>query len=178
MSISFHNIDTYYMITNVEDHKEKKAELIDLIDKCQYTHIEEEGQCHKSDWYIGKEVERGYWNVFLSMITPYMYQITNIMHMEKWHIENAWFQIYNTNDYHNWHVHPIGCWANVYYLKLPDKTCKTQFYDERNDKIIDNIEVQEGQMLSMPCNFHHRSPINKSKETKIVIAFNSYFSKN
>lgn len=166
------------MITNVEEHKEKKAELIDLIDKCEYTNIDKEGQrIYKSDWYIPEKIERVYLDVFYSMIYPYMNQMTNMMNMKRWKIENAWFQVYNTNDYHTWHTHPLGCWSNVYYLKMPDKICKTQFYDERNDKIIDNIEVQEGQILSMPCNFQHRSPINKSKETKIVIAFNSFFSK-
>ena len=43
------------------------------------------------------------------------------------------------------------------------------------NKIIDNIEVKEGQMLTFPANVIHRSPTNIQDDAKVIIAFNSNF---
>ena len=39
-------------------------------------------------------------------------------------------------------------------------------------EIID-IKLREGQLLTFPAHIMHRSPVNKSKERKTVISFNT-----
>jgi len=40
-------------------------------------------------------------------------------------LHNAWFQWYEKNDYHVWHIHGGVHFTNIYYLSLPNKEVKT-----------------------------------------------------
>ena len=44
-----------------------------------------------------------------------------------------------------------------------------------NDRVIKNIKVKEGQVLTFPANIIHRSPVNNHDNQKVIISFNSNF---
>ena len=44
-----------------------------------------------------------------------------------------------------------------------------------NDRVIKNIKVREGQVLTFPGNVIHRSPVNNNYNQKVVISFNTSF---
>ena len=104
-----------------------------------------------------------------------MNTMANKLKCKSWNIYNAWYQIYKKQDTHSWHIHPDVNYTNVYYIDLPEQKIKTQLYDIIEDKIIDEIEIKEGQLFTFPAHIIHRSPINTYDKTKTIISFNSNF---
>ena len=94
---------------------------------------------------------------------------------ETWDIYNTWYQVYNRpGDKHGWHTHMYANYTNVYYLSLPNRSIKTQLYDVMSNRIIKDVKVREGQVLTFPASIIHRSPENDNNQ-KVVISFNSNF---
>ena len=82
---------------------------------------------------------------------------------------NVWHQVYERGDMHGWHVHP-GCnMSTVFYVKLPDENSGTEFSLMSGKH---RPKVKEGEFLSFPATFVHRSPLHESDETKIIMSFN------
>ena len=129
----------------------------------------------KTDWNLPKEQERKYLDEFYKMVIPYMNDMAKKLKCKTWNIDNGWFQVYDDTNTHQWHVHEKSNYTNVYYLHLPDDTIKTEVYDVTTGKILKDFEVKEGQILTLPASVIHRSPVNKTNQKKVVIAFNSNF---
>lgn len=85
-------------------------------------------------------------------------------------LHNAWFQWYEKNDFHVWHIHGGTHFTNIYYLSLPNKDIKTKIKDFDEEK---NFDVSEGQILTIPAYWRHKSPPNTFDEPKIIISFNT-----
>ena len=69
----------------------------------------------------------------------------------------------------NWFEH------NPNYLKLIDEYGQKDWLDLEDNKII-SIDVKEGDLLTFPANFLHRSKKIKNKNyKKTIISFNSSF---
>ena len=83
-------------------------------------------------------------------------------------IENVWYQKYNTQSYHGWHIHS-GHYTGVLYLEYPKETPPTQLIF--NNEII-SIDATEGDLIIFPSIVVHRSPINESQLQKTIISFN------
>ena len=58
---------------------------------------------------------------------------------------------------------------------MKDTSAKTKFKNCYDKKIIKNINVKEGDLLTFPASTLHCSPIIKSNARKTVISFNSDF---
>jgi len=83
-------------------------------------------------------------------------------------IKKLWFQQYAKGDGHSWHRHD-GVFSSVYYVDLPEGVSTTTFRFQGKEFEID---VNEGQILTIPSFFEHCSKPNKSDKMKTVIAFN------
>ena len=103
-----------------------------------------------------------------------MNDVAKFLHCKQWTINNAWFNQYKTNDKVDWHSHPGSNFANIYFLEMPEKNMKTQFYNLKDKKPTD-IDVEEGDILTFPAYYPHRSNFLKSDNQKTVIAFNTSF---
>ncbi len=176
MSFKLYPLKNYYIITDIKEHVSIKKKLLkyfdDLPDK-KHEHIS------KTDW-DKKEVVKlqpgdNYKRYMIQKIRPYYDKIAKRLGFKLWgwKIRGMWFQIYNNNDYHNWHNHMYCNWSNIYYVKLPNKSMVTQLYDSMDKKPMSSIKVKEGQMLTFPANIMHRSPKNDSNDSKIIVSFNS-----
>ena len=164
------------VLTDIKEHKKNKLNLLGLINQLEISKISNKSDSiSKTDWNLPKEVKRNYLTLFYDMIRPYMNDMATKMKFNKWNIDNAWFQIYDKDDQHGWHVHNSSNWTNIYYLNLPENGIKTEIYDVKNEQIIKDIHVKEGQLLTIPAGILHRSPKNLTNELKVVIAFNSNF---
>ena len=172
--MKFFEIKSYYMVTDIKEHEEIKEKLLYLIEIMPKSNTPVQGW-PETDWFVPAEHKREYLDYFYEIIRPYMDEMTKELKCMRWEIINGWFQAYNEKDNHPWHVHPFTNYTNVYYLNLPNNSIKTQIYDVVTNEIIDNIEVSEGQVLTLPAHIIHRSPENNGKEKKIIIAFNSNF---
>lgn len=174
--MKLYDLKTFCIVTDIEEHKNNKEKLISLINKMNLnSSIEKNEHITKTDWNLPKEVERQYLNFFYNMITPYMKKMANMLKCKTWKIDNVWYQMYKQNDYHSWHIHMYSNYTNVYYLDLPEESLKTQLYDLKDEKIIDDIEIREGQLFTFPAHIIHRSPVNTTNKEKKIISFNSNF---
>jgi cupin superfamily acireductone dioxygenase involved in methionine salvage len=166
-----YDLKSFYIVTDIKEHKKNKDKLLSLIDGMEKSSID---NVSKTDWNLPKETKRQYKDLFYKMIEPYLNEMTDKLKFKSCKINNIWYQSYEKNSTHEWHVHPEVNYTNVYYLDLPDETIKTQLYDIRENKII-NIELKEGQLFTFPANILHRSPINTSNNVKTIISFNTNF---
>ena len=176
--MKFYDLNSFYIITDVKEHQQNKMKLLGAINSMPFEGINNNlsEKIIKTDWNIKSDTKRDYYDILFPMIKPYMDRMTEKMKHKTWNINNYWYQIYGKSDEHTWHTHEGVNWASVYYLHLPENGVKTQFYDVKNEKIIDNIQVGEGQIITFPANLLHRSPPNNTDEIKVIIAFNSNFS--
>ena len=168
-------IDSCYFIDTLFDFKKHKKVLLDLIskmpDKDRKSGVE---QISKTDWNVPKDYNREYLNYFYNIIQEYMFKMCDFLYTDKWIITNAWFQQYKNTDRHDWHTHTNCHFTSVFYLELPEKKYSTQIFNSFTKKII-KVNVKEGDILTFPSYFNHRSIVNKSIKRKTIISFNSNF---
>ena len=75
----------------------------------------------KTDWNLPRETKREYKDLFYKMIEPYLNKMTDKLKFKQCKISNIWYQSYEKNSTHAWHVHPEVNYTHVYYLNLPEK---------------------------------------------------------
>ena len=167
-------IDTSIFIIDVLEHNQYKDQLLKLIDEMPNRFFD---QVSKTDWKLPKTVERKYLDLFCTkVIRSSMDKLKNYFESvpgrkKSWNISNGWFQQYNKNSHHPWHIHPDTNWTNSYFLELPDNNFKTEIKHE--NKILE-YDAKEGQLICFPAYLLHRSKPNGNKR-KTTIAFNSNF---
>ena len=167
-------IESEIFILNVPEHNQYKDQLLKLIDEMPNQSFE---GVSKSDWKLPASTERKYLDLFYSnVIRSALYKLRDYFksvegEKREWNIANGWFQQYNKNSYHQWHIHPQANWSNSYFLELPDSEFKTEI--KTKNKILE-YDVKEGQLLCFPADLLHRSKPNGNKR-KTIIAFNSSF---
>ena len=177
--MKFFELKSFYIVTDIKEHKQNKSKLLRYIDEMPESMMDPPGveeRISKTDWNISSSYERNYTDTFYRMMNPYLSEMAFKLKCRHWKILNIWYQVYEKGDTHGWHVHGEVNYTNVYYLSLPNKSIRTQLYDVVNDKIIENIEVKEGQLLTFPASVIHRSPINKVHQKKVIISFNTDFT--
>lgn len=156
-------------ITRIEEHGEYKERLLSLIDKMPQSSYE---SIAKTDWGLSKDATREYLNVFYQEIlngkNKYMEKQGKYLESNTWDISNGWFQQYTDNSHHDWHTHGGANFANVYFLELPDRECRTEIKDVEYD-------AGEGYLITFPAMMQHRSR-GFSDGRKTIISFNSNFN--
>lgn len=154
-------------IYDVPNHLTHKKHIIDLIDKIppnKYGGV-------LTDYNLPNTFPREYQNYFMSQVYPgFKFKFLDAIKMPFLDLTNLWFQIYNQNDFHDWHVHGNCHYTNVYFLELPNQEFKTEV-KYADEKIL--LDLTEGKILSMPSFYLHRSPINLSSKHKVIISFNT-----
>lgn len=168
-------IKSFYVVNQIKEHTKHKSKLLKLIKKIPSTNLQEHTHSNvsHSDWFLDKTHKREYLEFFYKMIYPYMEEMLVPLKCKTWDITNGWFQQYIKNDFHDWHVHNGVNYTNVYYLELPDIGEKTQIYNILDNTVVD-ISVNEGDLITFPAYFIHRSkPLTNKRKT--IISFNSNF---
>lgn len=164
-------MDSFYVKTKFTEHKKFKKVLLSLIDKLPKQKVED---IDNSDWNLPVNYKREYLDLFYDLIKPYMEKMCDQMCCNKWEITNGWFQQYKQG-FHEWHNHAGVHFSSVYYLELPSKKYQTNFFNSHTKKIINNLEVKEGDIITTPAFIPHTSIKSKENKRKTVIVFNSQF---
>lgn len=152
---------------DVPNHLHHKKILIDLIKEIPQNKL---NSISHTDWNLPDTLLKKWKNYFLQNIyESWKSKFENVTH-EKIHLWNCWFQWYDKNDFHVWHVHGKTHFTNIYYLNLPNKETMTKIKNFNGEKIID---VNEGQILTIPAYWKHQSPVNLFEDAKIIISFNT-----
>jgi len=171
--MKFYKMDSFYAIIPIKEHSKIKQPLLNLIEDMPNNNLLGNGQSvSKTDWNIPRDYNRKYLDYFYNNIEEYVNDFSKKLFAKKWNILNGWFQQYNDNSYHNWHTHSTVNYSCVYYLELPDTDMKTEFYDSVSSKIINSVNVKEGDLIIFPAHILHRSKRNTTNKRKSVIAFN------
>ena len=186
--MEFFELKSFYIITDIKEHEYYKPQLLDCIGRMPDANIDDGIEVvSKTDWNLSVQYRKEYLEIFTRMIDPYLKEMGTKLKCKKGNVSNAWYQVYEEGDKHDWHTHPKANYTNVYYLSLPNQLIKTQLYDVVGECIVEDIEVKEGQILTFPASVLHRSPVNKiyqpkkfwsfknTVEKKVVISFNSDF---
>jgi len=156
-----------YKIRKLKEHSDIKQKVLGLIADSPGAKT---GEITRTDWYTGKGKTKEYFKFLLPILSPYIEKIIGDLGHREGYIETYWFQQYETNSEHPWHTHPICAWSNVYYLEFPKDGPKLEIKMPFSNEII-IPDVEEGDLITFPSNFYHRSPVNKSSNRKTIVAF-------
>ena len=173
--MKFFELKSFYIVTDIKEHQENKLKIIRSIEAMPKSAIYTIAEQVRTDWNLPEDHKSEYLDIFYEMIGPYMEEMADRLKCKHCEVTNAWYQVYSKGDRHDWHTHSQANYTNVYYLSLPNKSIKTQLYDVVSESIVENIEVEEGQILTFPASVIHRSPVNETEGKKRIISFNSNF---
>jgi hypothetical protein len=163
-------IESNFWISHVDNHEEIKKKILDAIATMGRHNIIEDGQSiFNTDWHLSNKYQRPYWDIALPLINKHNENLENcFLSNGKIQIKNYWFQQYELNNYHNWHIHDL-MFSNIYYVSLPQNSATTFSLDKKEFV----VEVQEGDIVTFPSVFEHCSKPNKTEEVKTIISYNS-----
>ncbi len=169
--MKINKLNSFYFTKSIENHNFYNNILLELIKKIPQNTYQ---SITHTDWNLPRNFKREYLEYFYTIIKDYMGEIRDYLNTNKCEIGNGWFQQYYKNDNHPWHTHEKSQFTNVYYVELPNNNYKTEIFDNTTNKII-NLEVKEGDVITFPAFYSHRSKPIVSNERKTIIAFNSNF---
>jgi hypothetical protein len=156
------------IITKIKNYKEINSKILSLIDKISINPIiKSNDNITNSDYNLPIGFKREYLEYFFDVIKPYFTELCSKLHTTRIEISKAWFQQYTKNCTHQWHTHPHSNFTNVYFVELPSKSLSTEILNHPN------LDLNEGDLLTFPAYYYHRSPLNLSEKRKTIISFNS-----
>ena len=161
-----------YKIKNFEEHKKNIIDLIYKIPLNPKSDKAGEERISHTDWNLSDEVRKDYIEyIHKHILKDFSKKFIKFLKTHTLTVNRLWFQVYRKNDFHGFHTHPDTNFANILYLKLPNKNVITKFKLPNDENI--NIDVTEGDIVTFPAFYIHQSPVNTDDEEKIVVSFNS-----
>lgn len=161
-------------VYTVENHHEIKDELLGLINTTQASPlVDSDDNIQMTDWETPSEIERPYYNKMVEVFHPALSEFRAAMNAKKVNLDNWWFQQYEKNGRHKWHVHPRSMYGMVYYVELPEKAQPTNI---ATNKGVVVPEAKEGDILFFPSVLFHSSPANEDAGRKTVLVGNINFT--
>lgn len=158
--------------TKFAHHDAIKSELLHAIDN-ESDVTTDCLEISKLDWHNCEDFDNRAWvKIILDKLDQHFNGILPSIGYTQTHITQLWFQQYNENDTHKWHVHGDN-YTGVYYLEFPVGSPTTQIIDHNNTTI--DVNAREGDIIVFPSFFVHRSPPVSSKLRKTIISFNLLF---
>jgi mannose-6-phosphate isomerase-like protein (cupin superfamily) len=154
----------------VKEHEKLKPIILKAIQDMGIHPIESAGEkISNTDWHLGSDFFRPYYNP----VKPVLDEIASITTQEfnyknPLFVKNYWFQQYQTNDWHGWHMHSNAMFSSVYYVELSEGSAKTSFNFNNTEFELD---IEEGDVLTFPGLVEHCSKPNQFGQ-KTIISFN------
>jgi len=170
-------IEKYINVQSIVEHNNYKDLLLEHINPNNKKWESNISSITNTDWSESFDLERPYVKIFIEMITklPYKHlQKTDKNYHKEIKIHNVWYNQYFKGDNHNWHTHGECQFTNIYFLELNDKKHSTEIYDTHSNETY-NGNFNEGDLVSFPSFFPHRSETINNNERKTAIAFNTSF---
>jgi hypothetical protein len=168
------NVPCCIYISDVPEHLSFKKWFLNYLNSNKIFSIinKQHGNIiYNTDYFVTKFHEE-YREIILPIFNNHNLSLFNYLQYSEndfFRIKNIWFQQYAKGDGHSWHRHD-GVFSSIYYVDLPDGASLTTFRFQGKEFEVD---VREGQILTIPSFFEHCSKPSKSVNLKTVIAFNS-----
>jgi len=170
-------LNTLGFIQKIKEHEEFKKYMLNYINKRNSDTIETYDSVTLTDWNHNTNVNRQYVKKLGKILQPYLKNVAEKLKATDIRVSNIWFQHYTKDSGHNWHYHTESNWSAIYYIDLPDKALNTQLFDLHENKILRHTDIEEGDLFIFPSTILHRSPVNRTNNSKTVISFNVNFDK-
>jgi len=164
-------VEVPVFIYTVENHNEVKPELLRLIAETKSSAMCDDNQrMQNTDWSVETNV-RPYYEKMIEVFRPALLAFQAKVNARSVQMGNYWFQQYEKDDFHRWHVHPSSMYGMVYYVELPDGSPPTHLLV--NGQTI-TPDAKEGDILFFPSILYHTSPKNTGagRKTSLVMNFN------
>jgi hypothetical protein len=162
-------------IKKLEEHDRIKEGILDAIKGQDFKpYTVETSYITRCDYESPKDVERAYLRLVRDPIRQHVERVMKSYGYRSSKIYNFFFQQYETQSRHDWHVHLETQWVGVYYVELPRSTPRTEYLamTEGQVKEVRAFPCREGDVILFPSFVIHRAPANASRETKTIISFN------
>lgn len=165
-------IDCPILVTKVPEHSSIKPHVLAMISEFSNSSIiSQNDRISKTDWDLEEFNRSAYLDLVKPIIIKHVSNNFRKYSSEGLAFGNFWFQQYEKNGTHDWHIHKFCHWTNVYFLELDDPNSKTEIQNFNRSRLIE-YSAGEGDVISFPAFLYHRSPIITSGR-KTVISFNS-----
>lgn len=173
--MKIHNINSPVFIKSLPRHADVKEELINVIRSgMEFSIRDSKISVTNSDYHLAPDFFRivgpKYWAIFFPEARAYLNEMATALGLDEWSISKYWYQEYRQGDYQPWHTHPGTMLTNVYYLSLPEGSMKTTL---SISGVETELEVKEGDIITIPSYVKHCSKPHLGDKPKIVIAFNA-----
>ena len=174
--IKKYKLDAPYVIGNFAQHSDLKDQILTAInEQPEWERLVETNDAvdiSRCDWSTSRyDYSRPWLELLRPSLFKHLEQVTAELKYAEFKIREIWFQQYQHNSVHGWHVHGSN-WTNVYFLELPDDCPKTQFINPYNQVDVHEFDIKEGDILTFPSFVIHRAPINQSTKRKTIISWN------
>ena len=166
-------------LSSVPNHESIKSDLMDLINESDARRIKDDNyawslditRCDYDDHMDGSPRK------WVDFVRPHLVPIIKEIHEElgfkTLDVHKIWFQQYDTDSVHGWHMHTQCQWTSVYYVDLPEGTPQTEILNPFTQNDVQTLEVKEGDVIMFPSYVIHQAPTNKGVDTKTIISWNS-----
>ena len=171
--MEIHKLNSFYTIGKFHAHDKLKSTLLAQINA-------QEGCIENSKYnqYVSRtdfnlsldHVARPWVKTLTDDLVLFMSQMIDTVNYDEFFIKLIWFQQYNKQGTHNWHVHSEN-FAGVYYVDLPEDAPQTEYIDPITGE-VHAFDVKEGDIMCCPAYLKHRSAPNMSDKKKTIIAWN------
>jgi len=128
----------------------------------------------KFDWHISTDFNREWVKMIYEDLHKHFLKYANHLGFGICNINNLWFQQYNKNSTHQWHIHGDN-YTGVYYVNFNKDCAKTRLLDSYLKKNYIDIEAEEGDIIFFPAVVIHRALVQNTNFLKTIISFNVNF---
>jgi uncharacterized protein YjlB len=162
------------LLDRFSQHSLYKTSLLNYFDKEEFFNENyKDDNITKVDWHKAKDFNRPWVKLIIEDLHKHFLKFANHMGFEKCMIDELWFQQYNKNGHHGWHVHGHN-YTGVYYVNWNKECAKTRYVDPITQEVKD-IEAEEGDVVIFPSTVIHRANTQEIDFPKIIISFNISF---
>jgi uncharacterized protein (TIGR02466 family) len=128
-------------------------------------------------------------NFVLTHVNNYKEEVMSISDNVEFYITQSWLNYTNESQAHHEHYHPNSIISGVLYLATDEEDSITFVKDHHKDSIMfstpkkinsynsntSNLKVGNGLLILFPSNITHRVSPKKGDNTRISLAFNTFF---
>lgn len=162
---------SHIFVRRVPDHASKKSQILQKIqDMGEFSYRGFGNSITNTDYHLPGSILRGYMDTAQSIFFEHLNDFIGVFGYSSYEVGRIWFQQYGVGDFHDWHTHGDCTFSSVYYVDLPCGTPKTSFMYRGVEFTVD---VEEGDILTFPTHFAHKSNKNQSDHKKTVLSFNA-----
>ena len=164
-----HELKSFYITDSLPNYEELNIEFLNNIKNCESTSLKDKhDSITKLDWDRARNGGRYWVQQFLPHLQSKLNEIMNNLGYHSAVVQEIWFQQYDKDDIHTWHVHGHN-FTGVYYVELDEGSPKTELLAPYDESLM-VPEIAVGSILIFPSYVMHRAPSNNVRKT--IISFN------